>query len=92
MAEENIAEGPRVVGENSRNGGGARVLGELGIAQDERGGAPDVAPARGEGGGAGGVRDGEPRDDVAEEVIVEGANAVLSAVACVGEGGFAGGS
>lgn len=89
VEEDDSTEGPRVILENSCNCGGARVLGEVSIAQDERGRAPDVAPASGEGGGAGSVRDGEAGDDDTEEVIVEGANAVLPTVDGVGEGGEA---
>lgn len=37
VEEDDSTEGPRVILENSCNCGGARVLGEVSIAQDERG-------------------------------------------------------
>lgn len=54
---------------------------EVAVDEDERGGAPDSAPAGGERGGAGGVLGGEAGDDVAEEVVGEGADAILAAAA-----------
>ena len=61
---------------------------EVAVVEDKRSEAPEAAPARGERGGAGGVLDGEAGDDVAEEVVVEGADAVLAVVARRGgEGG-----
>lgn len=65
-----------------RAGGGGDVRPlreEVAVDEDERGGAPDSAPAGGERGGAGGILGGEAGDDVAEEVVGEGADAILAA-------------
>lgn len=78
------AEGARVVGEDAGDGG----AGEVGVADDERGGAPEMAPPGGKGGGAGGVLGGEAREDAPEEVVRENADTVLAIVARGGgEGG-----
>jgi hypothetical protein len=83
------AEVAFVLGEDSRDQGVARGLGEGGVAEDERGGAPEVAPTPGEGGGFGGFGYGEVLgDDLVEEVVAEGAEAVPPAAGS-GEGGGA---
>jgi hypothetical protein len=73
-----------VGGEDAVNGGDARVLAaggeEVRVVEDKRRGAQDVAPPRGEHGGAHGVLDGEAGNDVAEELVGEGADAVLAVV------------
>jgi len=51
----------------------------------ERGGAPDVSPARGQHGGAAGLLHGELGDDLALDVLGEGAD-VNAAAAGVGSG------
>ncbi|BAS72992.1 Os01g0596425, partial [Oryza sativa Japonica Group] len=82
------AEGARVTGEGAADGRDARGLAggeeEIGVAEDERRGAPDAPPAGGERRGASRVLDGEAGDDVAEKVVGERADAVLAAVALGG--------
>lgn len=72
-------------GRRAAAGGDVRPLREeVAVDEDERGGAPDSAPAGGERGGAGGVLGGEAGDDVAEEVVGEGADAILATAAAAG--------
>lgn len=76
-------EGARVVDEDAGDGGDALwVAGgeEVGVAEDKWGGVPDAAPAGGERGGEEGVLDGEAGDDAAEDLVGEGADAVLAVV------------
>ncbi|GJN12105.1 hypothetical protein PR202_ga30355 [Eleusine coracana subsp. coracana] len=49
---------------------------EVGVDEDERGGAPNGAPSAGEHDGARGVLDGEARDDVTEDDVGEGAEPI----------------
>lgn len=66
-------DGARVGGERGSNGGRNKAV----VVEAERGGGPEAAPAGGEGGGAGSVLGGEAGDDVAEDRVGEGADAVL---------------
>jgi hypothetical protein len=81
LAEADGAEGATVISEDSSDAGGTLELGKAGIVEDEQGGAPEVAPAGGESGGAGAIRDGELGDDVTEEVVVEGVDSALAVAA-----------
>ncbi|WVZ84040.1 hypothetical protein U9M48_031118 [Paspalum notatum var. saurae] len=98
--EEGAAERAMVRGEDAGDGCGdgvrvgavdvARDLvlagpEEVGVAEDERGGAPDGSPAAGEHGGARRVFDWEARDDVYEERSGEAAESVDAAAVGVGE-------
>lgn len=98
VGEADEAERAQVRGEDARDRGsdGGRVDAvymardlvaagweEVVVDEDERGGAPDGAPAAGEHGGAHCVLDREARDDAAEERVWEGADAV-DAVAAAG--------
>ena len=90
-------EGPRVHFEDAGHGrGDGRRIGarrrpdmaireEVGIAEDERRGAPERASAGGVHGGAHDVLDGEASNDVSQELVGEAADAV-DAVGGGGEG------
>jgi hypothetical protein len=56
----------------------------VGVVEDERSGAPERAPARGERRGARGVLDGEEGDDAEEERVRERADEVLIGAATGG--------
>jgi len=78
------ADGARVRGDAARHGAHDGDVGvpvgaeEVGVVDEERGGGPDAAPARGEDGGARGLLGGEARDDVGEERVREVADVVLA--------------
>lgn len=67
-----------MLGEDLGHGGGAVAAAavDVGDVEVERGGAPQGAPAAGEGCGAHGVVDGEERYDYAEDLTGERANQI----------------
>lgn len=83
--ETDEGEGPRVRAKGGRDGfpkrraRRRRGAGEgVGVDEDERRGAPETSPARGERGGAGPVLDGEAGDDAEEDVVGEAADMAYS--------------
>ena len=88
VADADGAEGAQVGGEDAGDGGdvaGVAAREEVVVLEDERCGAPNVVPAGGEHGGAGGILGGNAGHDILEKVVMKGADAVF--MATLGAGG-----